>query len=143
MMKRGRQLTPTIARRHFLEVCGVGLGKVALSSLLTGGVAPRAFASSTADTSFPVAPPHFAPKAKAVIHLFMAGAPSQLDMFDNKPELSKLEGQPLPPSLYGSQRYAFIRPDAAVLGPRFRFAKHGECGAELSDALTNLSGVVD
>ena len=70
-------------------------------------------------------PPHFAPKAKRVIHLFMAGAPSQLDLFDYKPELARLEGKPLPPSVIGGQRYAFIRPDAAVLGPRFKFARHG------------------
>src|SRR5207248_911835 len=88
-------------------------------------------------------PPHFAPKAKRVIHLFMAGAPSQLDLFDYKPALAKLEGKPLPPSVIGGQRYAFIRPDAAVLGPRFKFAKHGRCGAELSEVLPHTAGVVD
>src|SRR5207248_1359305 len=88
-------------------------------------------------------PPHFPAKAKAVIHLFMAGAPSQLDLFDNKPELTKLEGKPLPPEVIRGQRYAFIRPDAAVLGPRFKFAKHGQCGAELSEMLPHLAKVVD
>ena len=73
----------------------------------------------------------------------MAGAPSQLDLFDHKPELAKLEGKPLPPSVIGGQRYAFIRPDAAVLGPRFKFAKHGKCGAELSEMLPHLAKVVD
>src|SRR5262249_12147191 len=73
----------------------------------------------------------------------MAGAPSQLDLFDYKPALAKLEGKPLPPSVIGGQRYAFIRPDAAVLGPRFRFARHGQCGAELSEALPHLAKVVD
>ena len=73
----------------------------------------------------------------------MAGAPSQLDLFDYKPELAKLEGKPLPPSVIGGQRYAFIRPDAAVLGPRFKFAKHGQCGAELSEMLPHLAKVVD
>jgi hypothetical protein len=87
--------------------------------------------------------PHFAPKAKRVIHLFMAGAPSQLDLFDYKPELAKLEGKPLPPSVIGGQRYAFIRSDAAVLGPRFKFAKYGKCGAELSEKLPHLAKVVD
>jgi Protein of unknown function (DUF1501) len=70
--------------------------------------------------------PHVAPKAKRVIHLFMAGAPSQLDLFDHKPDLARLEGKPLPPSVIRGQRYAFIRPDAAVMGPRFKFAKHGK-----------------
>src|SRR5207248_1877263 len=83
-------------------------------------------------------PPHFAPKARRVIHLFMAGAPSQLDLFDHKPALAQLEGKPLPPSVIRGQRYAFIRPDAGVLGPRFKFAKHGQCGAELSEMLPHL-----
>jgi hypothetical protein len=66
-----------------------------------------------------------------------------LELFDNKPELTKLEGKPLPPSVYGDQRYAFIRPDAAVLGPRYRFARHGESGAELSEMLPHLATVAD
>ena len=70
-------------------------------------------------------------------------APSQLDLFDYKPELAKLEGKPLPPSVIGGQRYAFIRSDAAVLGPRFKFAKYGQCGAELSEMLPHLSKIVD
>ena len=80
-------------------------------------------------------PPHFAPKAKRVIHLFMAGAPSQLDLFDYKPSWPSWKGKPLPPSVIGGQRYAFIRPDAAVLGPRFKFARHGQMrGRALGDA---------
>ncbi len=74
-----------------------------------------------------------------MIHLFMAGAPSQLDLFDPKPALTKLEGKPLPPSVIGGQRYAFIRPDAAVLGPRFKFAKYGQSGADLSEMLPHLA----
>ena len=88
-------------------------------------------------------PPHFAAKAKRVIHLFMAGAPSQLDLFDFKPKLAELEGKPIPPEVIGGQRYAFIRPDASVLGPRFKFARHGQSGAELSEMLPHLAGVVD
>lgn len=87
--------------------------------------------------------PHHKPRAKHVIHLFMAGAPSQLDLFDYKPGLIKIEGQPLPPSLLENQRYAFIRKDAAVMAPQFRFAKHGKCGTEISDALPYLSKIVD
>jgi Protein of unknown function (DUF1501) len=133
-----------ITRRHFLRDCGVGLGKIALGGLLTNSLAGRVLGAG-GNASNPLAPrlPHFAGKAKRVIHLFMAGAPSQLELFDNKPELAKLEGKPLPPSVIGGQRYAFIRPDAAVLGPRFKFAKHGQSGAELSEMLPHLAKVVD
>ena len=132
------------SRRWFLKECGFGLGKIALGTLLTNGFAShlRAAAASSADVLRPRAP-HFPGKAKHVIHLFMAGAPSQLDLFDHKPELAKLEGKPLPPSVIGGQRYAFIRPDAAVLGPQFKYAKHGQSGAELSEMLPHLAGVVD
>jgi uncharacterized protein (DUF1501 family) len=134
-----------VTRRHFFNDCGVGVGKIALASLLGGAVARPCAAAEAAVRSIAMPPrlPHFAPRAKAVIHLFMAGAPSQLDLFDYKPKLAELEGKPLPPSVIGGQRYAFIRPDAAVLGPRFRFAKHGQCGAELSEMLPHLARVVD
>lgn len=133
-----------VTRRHFLRDCGVGLGKIALAGLLTDALAGRVRGANPSAAS-PLAPrqPHFPGKAKRVIHLFMAGAPSQLELFDNKPELAKLEGRPLPPSVIGGQRYAFIRPDAAVLGPRFKFARHGQSGAELSEMLPHLSQVVD
>lgn len=132
------------SRRWFLKECGVGLGKIALASLLTDvfTLGSRAEPISAANALKPKAP-HFPGKAKRVIHLFMAGAPSQLDMFDHKPELAKLEGKPLPPSVIGGQRYAFIRPDAAVLGPQFKFAKYGQSGAELSEVLPHLGEVVD
>ena len=129
----------SISRRHFLHECGVGLGKIAFAGLLTDAFGARAFANN------PLAPkqPHFPARAKRVIHLFMAGAPSQLDLFDYKPELAKLEGKPLPPSVIAGQRYAFIRPDAAVMGPRFQFAKHGQSGAELSELLPHLAKIAD
>jgi hypothetical protein len=132
-----------VTRRHFFRECGIGVGKIALASLLTNAYTQQSTASP--QTADPLSPrrPHFAPKAKRVIHLFMAGAPSQLDLFDYKPQLAKFEGKPLPPSVIRGQRYAFIRPDAAVLGPRFKFAKHGKCGAELSEMLPNLAKVVD
>jgi hypothetical protein len=134
-----------VSRRHFLQECGVGLGKVALAGLLTETLVSRVNAAPTPASGDPLRPlkPHFPGKAKQVIHLFMAGAPSQLDLFDYKPALAKLEGNPLPPSVIGNQRYAFIRPDAAVLGPRFQFAKHGQSGAELSEALPHLAKIVD
>lgn len=132
-----------VSRRHFLQECGVGLGKVALAGLLTETLTSRASAAPASKDPLQPLKPHFPGKAKHVIHLFMAGAPSQLDLFDYKPALAKLEGNPLPPSVIGNQRYAFIRPDAAVLGPRFQFAKHGQCGAELSEALPHLAKIVD
>jgi hypothetical protein len=129
--------TPNITRRHFFQDCAVGTGKIALASLLAESAHGASTSANLAAAS------HHAPKAKAVIHMFMAGAPSQLEMFDHKPMLTKYEGKPLPPSVIGGQRYAFIRPDAAVLGPRFKFAKHGQCGAELSEVLPHLAGIVD
>ncbi|HEY1188144.1 MAG TPA: DUF1501 domain-containing protein, partial [Gemmata sp.] len=137
----GSALRAGVSRRHFFRDCGYGIGKAALASLLCGsarGAEPPAAPD-------PLAPkkPHFAGKARAVIHLFMAGAPSQLDLFDYKPALAKLEGKPLPPEVIKGQRYAFIRPDAAVLGPRFKFAKQGKSGAEISEALPHLAKVVD
>src|SRR5262245_16611021 len=135
-----------VTRRHFFQECGVGVGKIALASLLGDALArssAAAEATRPSSAAMPPRPPHFAPRAKAVIHLFMAGAPSQLDLFDYKPKLAAYEGKPIPPEVVGGQRYAFIRPDAAVLGPRFRFAKHGQCGAELSEMLPHLARVVD
>jgi hypothetical protein len=128
----------TLNRRYFLRDCGVGLGKIALAGLL-------AQSTRSASAAGPLAPraPHFLGKAKRVIHLFMGGAPSQLELFDHKPLLTKYEGQSLPESVIGGQRYAFIRSDAAVLGPRFPFARHGNSGAEISSALPHLSKVVD
>ena len=128
-----------LTRRHFLRSSGIGLGTAALASL-TGG--NSAFAAR-GEQLFAPKSPHKPGKAKAVIHLFMAGAPSQLELFDHKPLLTKLEGKPLPAKIIGDQRYAFIRRDAAVLGPRFRFAKRGECGTEISDALPHLSKIAD
>ncbi len=128
---------PNITRRHFFQDCGIGIGKIALASLLAENAARAATGPNVAAVS------HHAPRAKAVIHLFMAGAPSQLELFDYKPALAKLEGKPLPPSIIGGQRYAFIRPDAAVLGPRFKFARHGQSGAELSEMLPHLATIAD
>ena len=126
----------------------IGVGKIALAGLLTDAFRAGSFGSPS-PTSAP-APTRWhrerrtsPPRRRRVIHLFMAGAPSQLDLFDSKPALTKLEGKPLPPSVIGGQRYAFIRPDAAVLGPRFKFARYGQSGAELSEMLPHLAQVVD
>ena len=136
-------LNSSIARRHFFRDCGVGVGKIALASLLTNSISSRAFGKATLANPQAPKPSHYAPKAKAVIHLFMAGAPSQLDLFDYKPALAKYEGKPLPKEIIGNQRYAFIRPDAAALGPRFKFQKHGQSGAEISEVMPYLAQVAD
>jgi len=132
-----------ITRRWFFRQCGVGLGSIALASLLDAG---RAFgAGSLAGGAGPLAPrqPQFKPKAKRVIYLFMGGAPSQLDLFDHKPALAKYNGQPVPKEVVMGQKYAFIKPDAALFASEFKFARHGRCGAELSEALPHLAEVVD
>ncbi len=115
---------------------GLGLGTAALAGL------EPVHAATVAD---PLAPkvPHFAPKAKRVIHLFMTGAPSQLELFDPKPVLTAMEGKPLPASVIKGQRYAFIRPDAAVMGPRFKFQKYGQSGAEISEILPHTASIAD
>jgi hypothetical protein len=123
-----------MTRRQFFRDCGVGMGKIALASLLCGGMARTAQAS---------APAHFAPKAKRVIQLFMSGAPSQLELFDYKPALLRYDGQPVPAEVVKDQRYAFIRPDAALMAGRYRFSRHGQSGAELSEMLPYLGEVAD
>ena len=132
-----------LARRHFFHDCGIGVGKIALAGLLAESLPAAAAAIDPRRSPLAAKPAHYPGKAKAVIQLFMAGAPSQLDMFDHKPKLAQIEGKPIPPEVIGGQRYAFIRPDAAVLGPQYSFAKHGESGAEISEVLPHLAKVVD
>jgi hypothetical protein len=132
-----------ITRRWFFQQCGVGLGAIALGSLMSEG---RLFAAGGKVTgAHPLAPqqPHFAPKARRVIFLFMAGAPSHLELFDHKPELAKWDGKLPPPDLIKNYRAAFISPNSKLLGPKFKFARHGQCGAELSELLPHLATVVD
>jgi hypothetical protein len=132
---RRRELT----RRWFFRECAMGLGSIALASLLGESAAA---APSPTD---PMAPkkPHFPGKAKAVIYLFMAGAPSHLELFDYKPQLAKFDGKLPPPDLIKDYRAAFINPSSTFLGPKFKFAKHGKCGAELSELLPHLATVAD
>jgi uncharacterized protein (DUF1501 family) len=137
-----RNLKPKeVARRWFLQKCGVGLGAVALSSLL----AESGFAAPDVASTDPLAPkkPQFAPKAKRVIFLFMAGAPSHLELFDYKPQLAKFDGTLPPADLLKGYRAAFINPNSKLLGPKFKFAKYGQSGTELSELLPHLSKVVD
>jgi uncharacterized protein (DUF1501 family) len=131
-----------VTRRWFLQQCGVGLGALALGELLreAGFAAPEK--EALPDPLAPK-PPHYPAKAKRVVYLFMAGAPSHLELFDYKPELAKHDGKLPPPELLKGYRAAFINPSSRLLGPKFKFAKHGRCGAELSELLPHLATVVD
>lgn len=138
-------------RRHFLKECAMGFGGLALGSLLQScGIGNDAASNSAAtdlffDPAHPLAPkqPLFPGRAKSVIYLHMAGAPSQLELFDYKPELLKLDGQDCPPSLLEGKRFAFIRGVPKMLGPQASFAQHGESGAWISEHLPHFSKIVD
>ncbi len=135
-----RHLPPAeLSRRWFLQQCGVGLGGVALGQLLGG----TAHAVSAPRPPLALQQPHFTPKAKRVIYLFMAGAPSQLELFDYKPALAKFDGTLPPPELLKGYRSAFINPNSKLMGPKFKFARHGQSGAELSELLPHIAGIAD
>jgi len=129
-------------RRHFFQDCGVGLGAMALGSLLADGRSVRAD-SQPAGLNPGSRGLHHPPKAKAVIFLFMAGGPSQLELFDEKPKLRELHGQVIPESYVKGKRFAFIKPDAKLLGSVRKFGRHGASGAEISELLPHLAGVAD
>src|SRR6478672_7307566 len=128
-------------RRDFLATSASGIGLLALASMLRDD--GRLMAADTESSPLAVKPPHFAPKAKNCICIYLEGAPSQLDLFDRKDELKKLHGQKLPESLTKNVRFAFIKKETAtVLGSTRKWAQHGECGIELSDLLPNLATCV-
>ncbi len=132
-----------VSRRWFLEQCGVGLGSMALGQLLQQqGYAAETSGTAAVNSMAPRAP-QFAPKAKRVLFLFMAGAPSHLELFDHRPQLAKFDGTLPPADLIKGYRAAFIKPNSKLLGPKFRFARHGQSGTELSELLPHLAGVVD
>jgi len=133
-------LSPT--RRHFFRDCRIGLGVMALGSLMSTERLLGAAASSDRQPLSPQ-PSHFPPRAKSVIFLFMAGGPSQLELFDPKPKLQELEGQIIPPSFVENQRFAFLKKDAKLLGTRRKFAQYGDCGHTISECLPHLATVAD
>ena len=130
-------------RRHFFSRCAMGLGSLALASLLDERRALAAPAKLT-NPLFP-RPGHFAGRAKRVIYLFMAGAPSQLELFDYKPKLIELNSQPIPTSFTDGKRFAFMGSSHGnkLLGTRRKFQQHGQSGAWVSEMFPYLSGVVD
>lgn len=131
-----------ITRRHFFQNCRVGVGAMALGSLMAdqrpaiADTQPLGFSPGSRGL-------HHEAKAKAVIFLFMAGGPSQLELFDEKPKLRELHGQVIPESYVKGKRFAFIKADAKLLGSVRKFARHGESGAEISELLPHLAGVAD
>lgn len=133
-------------RRHFLKETAMGLGALAIGGLLKGcgNPAPK-IASIAYDPVRPLLakPPPFLGKAKSVIYLHMAGAPSQLELFDFKPELAKMDGQDCPPSLIEGKQFAFITGVPKMLGPQANFLQHGKSGAWISDNLPHLSTMAD
>ena len=123
-------------RRWFLRECGVGLAGVALHSLLAED-------GHSAETSRPALQPHFVPQVKRVVYLFHAGAPSHLELFDPKPQLTKHSGQLPPQHLLDGYRAAFINPNSALLGPKYKFFPRGQSGTELSELLPLTGQLAD
>jgi hypothetical protein len=128
-----------IARRWFLGQCGVGLGHIALTSLL----ASEGRAEVATSDPLRAKPPQYPAKAKNIILLFMGGGPSQFELFDYKPTLERLDGTLPPKELLDGYRAAFINPNSKLLGPKYKFAKHGQSSAEISELLPNLSKIAD
>lgn len=118
-------------RREFLRTSGIGFSGIALASML----ADETFASPIQT--------HFAPRAKHVIYLHMIGAPSQLDLFEEKPELVKRHNEPCPPEVTNGRDFAFIGKTSTLAGSPWKFSKHGESGHSFSELLPNLAGVAD
>ena len=127
-----------LRRRWFLRDCGMGLAGMAAASLMQ-----RESRGAASDNPLAPKPSHFPAKAKRVIYLFHAGAPSQLELYDPKPELSARDGQLPPAELLKDYRAAFINPNSALLGPKYKFVARGECGMELSELLPEIGSIAD
>ncbi|MCO6457843.1 MAG: DUF1501 domain-containing protein [Pirellulaceae bacterium] len=130
-----------LCRRTFLGGAGLSLGGIALAELLGGVRAVRA--AERADNPLAARQPHFAPRAKHVIYLHMIGAPSHLDLFDEKPELVKRHDQPCPPEITKGRDFAFIGKTSTLAGSPWKFSRHGASGQTLSELLPHLGGVAD
>ena len=130
-------------RRYFLQECGVGLGSMAAAMLLQRD--SDAASAGSKPPANPLTPraPHYRAKAKQVIYMFQAGAPSHLELFDNKPELRQRDGQLPPAELLKGYRAAFIKPNSALLGPKYQFRPSGACGMELSEILPHTASIAD
>ncbi len=131
-------LLATHSRRQFFRRSGVTLGSTALASLLR-----ESLGATTAPNPLAARPPHFAPKAKNVIYLHMIGAPSQLDLFEDKPSLVKRDGEDCPPELLAGKRFAFIGGKMKLAGSKYQFTPHGQSGQVFSELLPHLATVSD
>ncbi|WGQ11266.1 DUF1501 domain-containing protein [Pedobacter gandavensis] len=133
-------------RRHFLKESAMGLGGLAMAALFGGcNFGAKGNNPVLYDAAHPLLPksPPFLGKAKSVIYLHMAGAPSQLELFDFKPELMKMDGQDCPPSLLAGKKFAFITGVPKMLGPQANFAQHGQSRAWVSDNMPHFSTMTD
>jgi hypothetical protein len=134
-------------RRHFFRDCAVGVGSMALASLLRADTVPTLGPRAPGSDPLAPRPGHFPAKAKSVIFLFMAGGPSQLELFDHKPKLDSLHGQPIPEDFIKGKRFAFMdsftKQPPKLLATRRKFARHGQSGAWISNCLPHTAGVVD
>ncbi|MBL7857131.1 MAG: DUF1501 domain-containing protein [Cyclobacteriaceae bacterium] len=131
-----------INRRHFLGKLGLGIGSVALGSLL----APNLFSGSPDESEIVYGIPHFAPKARRIIYLFQNGAPSQLESFDYKPMLNTMAGQDLPESIRMGQRLTGMTSNQEkfpLIGSYFKFNQHGKNGAWVSELFPHMANIVD
>jgi hypothetical protein len=136
------ELLQAATRRHFFRQSGFGIGAAALTGLFNDSL--LAAPSETGATNPMTAkPPMFPAKAKSVIYLFMAGAPSQVDLLDRKPMLQKYDGQNVPAELTKGERFAFIKGTPRLLGSPFEFGRCGKSGAEISELLPHLKNVAD
>src|SRR5580700_2797546 len=139
-----QEMLKALTRRYFFKQAGIGLGGTALSlllrcDLLAAGNPPDA----PGHISLGPKSPMFPAKAKSVIYLFMAGAPSHLDLLDFKPTLQQYNGQLIPQEFMKGQRFAFIKGVPRLLGSPYNFTKSGQCGAEISELLPHLQGIAD
>ena len=137
-----------VTRRYFFKEIGLGIGASALTALLNqslfaAGTPRPAAAPVDAVNAMAPKPPMFPARAKSIIYLFMAGAPSQVDLLDYKPKLQELNGEPIPESFMKGQRFAFIKGDPRLLGSPYEFKRWGKSGAEISELLPHLGEVAD
>ena len=133
-----RQYKQIQSRRDFLSNCANGIGAFALADLLAADGLTAAAGPLTTENSLAPRRPHFAPKAKSIIYMFMEGGPSQYELFDPKPALEKYDGEPLPPSMTKDLKLAFIKPTAKVMASPFKFRRYGQSGMELSELCPHL-----
>jgi len=131
-------------RRHFFGRCAMGLGGIALASLMNEGQLTAEPSSALPNPMAPK-PPHFKPRAKNIIYLFMAGGPSQLELFDYKPKLIELNGKPIPQSFIEGKRFAFMGSSHGtnLLGTRRAFKQHGQSGMWVSEMFPHTATIVD